>query len=120
MYGPHTFCVPAQTERVRKESVVRNHASQALKQMSLATALEVASSISDFVGAKLCRPGWIELALVLVLVFLAALVGCCCGVGWGVALSSLAYAGGDENYLPPQAPRIVLQAAKRRLAGYLA
>jgi hypothetical protein len=86
--------------------------------MSLATFLEASSAISDFVGKNLCRPGWIELAVVLVLLILASTIGCCCGVGWGFAAGIVA--GNPQDWRAPAVPRGALQLAKNRLARYAA
>ena len=75
-----------------------------------------ASSAAEFAGRSLCRPGWVELAVVLVLILGASAVGCCCGVGWGIALCAL---GGSPP--PPVSTgiaRVVTAAARKRLAGY--
>ena len=86
--------------------------------MSLATFLEASTAISDLVGRNLCRPGWLELAIVLCLLLLASTIGCCCGLGWGFAVGISA--GNPQYWRAPVLPRGALQVAKRRLAGYIA
>ena len=43
------------------------------------------NSVGELASRNLCRPGWLELLVVLVLLFGAACCGCCFGVGWGLA-----------------------------------
>ena len=42
------------------------------------------TSVGEFASRNLCRPGWLEL-LVLCLLLAATCCGCCLGFGWGLA-----------------------------------
>ena len=41
------------------------------------------SSVGEFASRNLCRPGWLELVVVLVLVLAGTCCGVCLGFGWG-------------------------------------
>ena len=84
--------------------------------------IDALTAASELASRNLCRPGWLELIAVLVIVWIGTGIGCCCGVGWGAALG---YGAGRTEIvgrasaaaLPPGGP-IIPAGARRRLELY--
>ena len=51
----------------------------------LMTWADALNSVGEFASRNLCRPGWLELWVVLVLLLGATCCGCFLGTGWGLA-----------------------------------
>ena len=89
--------------------------------MAWETAL---ASVGEFASRNLCRPGWLELWVVLCLLLAATCCGCCLGFGWGLAAGyGLAkYDLGSTVGTPIKVATVVASelgaAGKRRLSLY--
>lgn len=79
--------------------------------MGLDGRVAAGGALLSYGTTHLCRPGWGELLVILVLALLSGVVGCCCGIGWGIALCC------GASRAPAQLPAVVAHLAMRRLAG---
>ena len=83
--------------------------------------IDAFQAASELASRNLCRPGWLELVAVLVIVWIGTFIGCCCGVGWGAALGYGAartdLVGRAQATAVARTP-VLAAAARRRLALY--